>query len=61
MVSAFRTHPIVIASDRSFGGQYYRNSGIIRTTPRSTSTWALAGGLEPFTLLPGQAVDLTLH
>jgi len=23
--------------------------------------WTTADGLEPFTLLPGQAVDLTLH
>jgi hypothetical protein len=29
--------------------------------PRPPGPWAPADGLEPFTLLPGQAVDLTLH
>lgn len=29
--------------------------------PQPPGPWATAEGLEPFTLLPGQAVDLTLH
>jgi len=29
--------------------------------PQPLGPWATAEGLEPFTLLPGQAVDLTLH
>jgi hypothetical protein len=29
--------------------------------PRPPGPWTPADGLEPFTLLPGQAVDLTLH
>jgi len=29
--------------------------------PQPPGPWAIADGLEPFTLLPGQAVDLTLH
>jgi hypothetical protein len=29
--------------------------------PQPPGPWTPADGLEPFTLLPGQAVDLTLH
>ena len=29
--------------------------------PRPPGPWTPADGLEPFTLLPGQAVDLTLY
>ncbi|NDJ76462.1 MAG: hypothetical protein GYB65_09400, partial [Chloroflexi bacterium] len=29
--------------------------------PQPPGPWTTAEGLEPFTLLPGQAVDLALH
>ncbi len=32
-----------------------------RYAPQPPGPWAIADGLESFTLLPGQAVDLTLH